>query len=71
MLARAERGDQLRLLALLAECLGAKGLRGYQPPSENFADLQEEEAGRVRDGGSEDRQAQVLAFVQAAGGEAG
>ncbi len=66
-----ERGDQLRLLALLAECMGAKGLKGYQPPAENFAELTEDTERQAWEGGSEERLADVLAFAQAAGGEAG
>jgi hypothetical protein len=69
--------DQLRLLALLARCMRAKGLDGYQPPSvryqDHLDDLEDEAAVRAADpvhGSKAARAEAVMAFVALAGGEA-
>jgi hypothetical protein len=63
---RAEHDDQLMLLAHIAQGLGAD-LEDYEPPSERISgwltDLAPQDPTR--------RRAEVLAVIDAAGGEAG
>jgi len=62
----------LHLLALIAGGLGAKGLRDYQPASEQIEETLwglGEQQGTPRDPAA--RRAEVLAFIAETGGEAG
>lgn len=62
-----DRQDLLRLLALIAECLGAEGLDEYEPPSVQIAaDLVD--PGESDDVPPGDRRAEVLAFLAQTGG---
>lgn len=64
----ADRQDLLRLAAVAAQGLGAKGLKNYRPPS---AELAAHLAAQAEEHAQALRRAQVLAVVLAAGGEAG
>lgn len=76
-MAEGTAADHLRLLALVATQLGAKGLEDYQPPAEIWEEQVTEamdEAGVPARAAPpeppEDRAAQVAAFVAATGGDA-
>lgn len=77
MLRHKETNDQLRLLALVARGLGAKGLESYTPPGDEWEEhltgaMEAAGFGAQQDEGyGQDRAAQVMSFVQATGGEAG
>jgi hypothetical protein len=70
LIRQAERNDQLRLLALVGQGLGSKGLAGYQTPGENWAEHVAEAEDTEADTGPE-RLTRVLDFIAATGGEAG
>lgn len=76
MASRTEN-DHLRLLAVIAQGLGAKGLADYQPPEETWEEAVEDAmaeaglAGPELPASAEERAEQVIAFVAAAGGDLG
>jgi hypothetical protein len=70
---QVDRQDTLRLLALIAQSLGVKGLEDYEPPSAELAEVlapEEEAAGPAEPVERGDmRRKQVAAFVGRFGGE--
>jgi len=71
MRTRAERDDELRMLAVVATQLGAKGLEDYEPPSEAMRTLRDAELPAAGDHRSSTRHLEILAAAEAVGGETG
>jgi hypothetical protein len=71
MRTRAERDDELRMLALIATQLGSKGLEDYDPPSEAMRALNDTEMPAAGDHRSKTRHLEILQAVEAVGGETG
>jgi len=66
--ALGDRQDMLHLLARVAQAFGARGLDDYETPSEQLAELFDDDEPERVETGTEERAMQVMAFVDAAGG---